>query len=70
MCQLHMAKKLHMAEKFELSENLNKKLILVKKMYLAKFLVKLEKKVIFSDFGDMYHCGLPGSQAMGMMWVS
>ena len=27
------------------------------------------KKVIFSDFGDMYHCGLPGSQAMGMMWV-
>ena len=28
------------------------------------------KKVIFGDFGDMCHCGLPGSQAMGMIWVS
>ena len=28
------------------------------------------KKVIFSDFGDMCHCGLPGSQAMDMIWVS
>ena len=26
--------------------------------------------VIFSDFGDMCHCGLPVSQAMGMIWVS
>ena len=28
------------------------------------------KKVIFGDFGDMCHCGLPGSQAMSMIWVS
>ena len=28
------------------------------------------KIVIFSDFGDMCHCGLPVSQAMGMIWVS
>ena len=65
-----MTKMLHMIKKFELSKNLNKKLILVKNMYLAKFLVKLEKKVIFGDLGDMCHCGLPGSQAMGMIWVS
>ena len=25
------------------------------------------KIVIFSDFGDMCHCGLPGSQAVGMI---
>ena len=59
-----------MAEKFELSENLNKKLILVKKNVFGQISGQTSKKVIFSDFGDMYHCGLPGSQAMGMMWVS
>ena len=63
----HDQKLLHMIKKFELSKNLNKKLILVKNIYLAKFLVKL---VIFSDFGDMCHCGLPVSQAMDMIWVS
>ena len=56
-----MAEMLQMAKKFELSENLNKKLILVKNIYLAIFLVKLEKKVIFGDFGDMCYCALFGS---------
>ena len=66
MCRLHMTKMLHMIKKFELMKNFNRNLILVKNMYLAKTLVKLEKE-IFSDFGDMCHCGLPVSQATDMM---
>ena len=66
----HDQKLLHMIKKFELSKNLNKKLILVKNIYLAKFLVQTWKIVIFSDFGDMCHCGLSVSQAMGMIWMN
>ena len=64
-----MTKMWHMVKNFDGWQILIKKIDFGEKYVFGQIFNQIWKIVIFGNFGDMCHCGLPGSQAVGMIWM-
>ena len=57
-------------QKFWRTENFDQKIDFGEKYVFGQIFDQIWKIVIFGDFGDMCHWVLPGSQAVGMIWMN